>query len=191
MATRSTFHASEVGMRSQWMFLLPKGIRFLKNSGLMMLSVLFLSACGGDQSPAAAKVSEHKATPTAQAEPVDSADNKGETAYKAKVDKEVNESVVNSLVREWGISEKQARCLLGDLRASQLGRAGSDPAVQAVFEKCRVDPSVAAEANKWIAYYQKYMPSVDDIFLRLLNEGDAFKVDCWIQENTTVRAAKK
>ena len=65
------------------------------------------------------------------------------------------------------------------------------PAIDKFKQAKRVDPSVAAEANKWIAYYQKYMPSVDDIFLRLLSEGDAFKVECWIQENTTVRAAKK
>ena len=65
------------------------------------------------------------------------------------------------------------------------------PAIDKFKQARRVDPSVAAEANKWIAYYQKYMPSVDDIFLRLLSEGDAFKVECWIQESTTVRAAKK
>jgi tetratricopeptide (TPR) repeat protein len=60
------------------------------------------------------------------------------------------------------------------------------------FKKARsVDPSVAAEANKWIKYYQKYMPSVEDIFQRQLNAGDAFYVGCWIQENTTIRPAKK
>lgn len=60
------------------------------------------------------------------------------------------------------------------------------------FRKARsVDPSVSAEANKWITYYQKYMPSVEDIFQRQLNNGDAFRVGCWIQENTTIRPAKK
>ena len=72
---------------------------------------------------------------------VEPAADNGATAYKAKVDKQVSESVVNSMVREWGISEEQARCLLGDLRASQLGLAASDPTVEEVFRKCDVDPA--------------------------------------------------
>ena len=59
------------------------------------------------------------------------------------------------------------------------------------FEKAkRVDPSVASEANKWINRYSKYMPSVEDIFQRQLKEGSSFRVGCWIQETTTVRAAR-
>ena len=91
--------------------------------GLVM--ALSVTACGED-----------KAQTPAEAE-------KGAAEYKARVDKTVSESVVNSLVREWNISEEQARCLLADHRASQLGRVGSDPAVQAAFEKCGVDTSVA------------------------------------------------
>ena len=91
-----------------------------------ILITFTLTACGDDKGAS-----------------VDSTDNSGAAAYKAKVDKKVSDSVVNSLVREWGISKKQAQCLLADLRASQLGRAGTDPAVQAVFDKCGVDPSVA------------------------------------------------
>jgi tetratricopeptide (TPR) repeat protein len=65
------------------------------------------------------------------------------------------------------------------------------PAIDKFRKAKAVDPSVAAEANKWIAYYQKYMPSVEDIFQRQLKAGDAFKVGCWIQENTTIRPATK
>ena len=65
------------------------------------------------------------------------------------------------------------------------------PAIDKFRKAKRVDPSVAAEANKWIAYYQKYMPSVEDIFQRQLNEGDSFRVGCWIQESTTIRPANK
>lgn len=53
----------------------------------------------------------------------------------------------------------------------------------------RIDPSVAAEANKWINQYSQYMPKKEDIFQRRINAGDTFKVPCWIQENTTVRTA--
>jgi tetratricopeptide (TPR) repeat protein len=54
----------------------------------------------------------------------------------------------------------------------------------------RIDPSVADEANKWIGRYAKYMPSKEDVFQRTLNEGDNFRVGCWIQESTKIRAAK-
>lgn len=54
----------------------------------------------------------------------------------------------------------------------------------------RIDPASADEANKWINTYAKYMPSKEDVFQRNLKEGDSFRVGCWIQENTTIRAAK-
>ena len=54
----------------------------------------------------------------------------------------------------------------------------------------RIDPSVAAEANKWINRYAKYMPSKEDVFQRTLKEGDSFRVGCWIQESTKIRSAK-
>lgn len=54
----------------------------------------------------------------------------------------------------------------------------------------RVDSSVASEANKLINRYRKFMPTTEDIFQRSLKEGQAFRVPCWIQENTTIRAAK-
>ena len=92
----------------------------------IFLLTFTLAACGDNNDPAA-----------------ESSTDNGAAEYKAKVDKQVSESVVNSLVREWGISDEQVRCLLGDLRPSQLERAGSDPAVRAVFDKCGVDPAVA------------------------------------------------
>lgn len=52
-----------------------------------------------------------------------------------------------------------------------------------------IDPSAAAEANKWISRYRKYMPSREDIFQRNLTEGSSFYVGCWIQETTKIRAA--
>lgn len=64
------------------------------------------------------------------------------------------------------------------------------PAIDKFEQAKRVDPTVAAEANKWINQYQKYMPSVEDIFQRQMKEGSSFTVGCWIQEKTTVRAAR-
>jgi tetratricopeptide (TPR) repeat protein len=51
----------------------------------------------------------------------------------------------------------------------------------------RIDPSVSSEANELINLYAQYMPKKEDIFQRTLKEGDKFKVECWIQETTTIR----
>ena len=52
-----------------------------------------------------------------------------------------------------------------------------------------IDPNSAKEANKWIGQYARFMPSKEDIFQRNLKEGSTFKVGCWIQETTKIRAA--
>ena len=58
-------------------------------------------------------------------------------------------------------------------------------------EAKRVDSSVSSEANKLIQRYEVYMPSKADIFSRpTVTQGGTFKVKCWIQETTKVRAAK-
>ncbi len=64
------------------------------------------------------------------------------------------------------------------------------PAIDKWNQAKRVDPSVTAEANKWIQRYEQYMPSREDVFQRTLQEGASFRVGCWIQENTTIRSAK-
>ena len=64
------------------------------------------------------------------------------------------------------------------------------PAIDMWQKAKRVDPGVAAEANKWIKRYSQYMPDVEDIFQRGLKEGEKFFVPCWIQEWTTIRTAK-
>lgn len=53
-----------------------------------------------------------------------------------------------------------------------------------------IDPEARAEANKFIGKYAQYMPSKEDIFIRGLKEGGTFRVPCWIQRNTKIRAAK-
>ncbi len=64
------------------------------------------------------------------------------------------------------------------------------PAIDQFQYAKQIDPTVADEANKWINRYAQYMPSVEDIFQRQLKEGSSFKVGCWIQESTTIRAAR-
>ena len=65
------------------------------------------------------------------------------------------------------------------------------PAIDKFKYAKRIDSSVAKEANKLIRSYQRFMPSIDDIFQRTYKEGQKFKVGCWINETTTIRAAKK
>jgi len=62
------------------------------------------------------------------------------------------------------------------------------PAVDMWVRARSIDPSVAAEANKWIGRYSQFMPSREDIFIRNLSPGQSFFVGCWIQESTTIRA---
>ena len=60
------------------------------------------------------------------------------------------------------------------------------------FEQARnVDPAAASEANKLIRQYEQYMPDREEIHQRLLKEGDEFRVGCWINETTRIRAARK
>lgn len=64
------------------------------------------------------------------------------------------------------------------------------PAIDKFEYAKRIDPSVASEANKWIARYEQYMPSMEDIFQRRLEVNSSFSVGCWIQEKTTIRPAR-
>lgn len=61
------------------------------------------------------------------------------------------------------------------------------PAIDKWQQAKRIEPGLAAEANKLINRYTQYMPSKADIFQRNMKEGDSFKVGCWIQETTRVR----
>jgi phage tail protein X len=53
-----------------------------------------------------------------------------------------------------------------------------------------VDSSVESDANSKIAQYSKFYPAASDLFFRDMQEGSSYTVGCWINENTTVRAAK-
>lgn len=61
------------------------------------------------------------------------------------------------------------------------------PAIDKWQQAKRIDPSLAAKANKLINQYRQYMPSKGDVFQRGLKIGDTFQVECWIQESTKIR----
>jgi len=63
------------------------------------------------------------------------------------------------------------------------------PALDMWYKAKSIDPAAAPEANKFINRYSKYMPNKEDIFIRSLKVGDSYKVPCWIQRTTKIRAS--
>lgn len=51
-----------------------------------------------------------------------------------------------------------------------------------------VDPSTTERADELIDTYSQYFPDVETIFFYGFEEGDPYKVECWINETTTVRS---
>jgi len=88
-----------------------------------------LVSCGGDQGSSGESS-------------VDEATSDAVVEYKKKVSAKLSESMVNSFVRDFGITEDQARCLLSTITTSEMMRAETDPDVQARVRACDVDPAV-------------------------------------------------
>lgn len=95
----------------------------------------------------------------------------------------------------WG----QPYIFIGDLYAMSAKKCGDNDLTKKVaywaavdkYKKARkVDPELAELANKRIHTYEVYFPSKEVLFFYALNPGDKYTVDCWINEVTTVRAAK-
>jgi tetratricopeptide (TPR) repeat protein len=89
--------------------------------------------------------------------------------------------------------------LIGDMYAASADKCGTNDLTSKVAYWAAIDKYVQAKradseltdlANKRIATYSKYFPAMDKIFFHDLKEGDSYKVGCWINETTTVRAAK-
>jgi len=89
--------------------------------------------------------------------------------------------------------------LIGDAYAASSKECGDDEltkkagywaAVDKYVQAKRLDPSVAETADKRIAQTSAAFPTQETIFFHGLKVGDPYKVECWIQENTTVRAAR-
>jgi tetratricopeptide (TPR) repeat protein len=60
-------------------------------------------------------------------------------------------------------------------------------AIDAWMKAKNTDPAFAAEANKMINQYARFMPNKEDVFIRGLKSGEKFFVGCWIQESTLIR----
>lgn len=63
-------------------------------------------------------------------------------------------------------------------------------AVDKYIEAKSIDPTVTEEANSLIERFSKYFPNVEDAFFYGYQEGQDYKVGCWINEDTKVRTRK-
>lgn len=88
--------------------------------------------------------------------------------------------------------------VIGDLYASTAKQCGDGDfyskvaywaAVDKYIKAKNVDPDVADLASTKINTFMQYFPATEQIFFHDLKEGDAFKVECWINETTKVRAS--
>ncbi|MCF8302834.1 MAG: hypothetical protein K9I94_06115 [Bacteroidales bacterium] len=88
--------------------------------------------------------------------------------------------------------------LIGNLYAASAEQCGDNKLTNKVaywvavdmYQKAKnVDPTVSDVAGDLIKSYRQQFPTAETIFFYDLNEGDSYKVDCWINRTTTVRAA--
>ena len=88
--------------------------------------------------------------------------------------------------------------IIAQLYAESTKQFTGDIESKAVFwvavDKCikakQIDPSVAERANGLISIYSQHYPSTETIFFNDYAEGQSFTVGGWINETTTIRAAK-
>jgi len=90
--------------------------------------------------------------------------------------------------------------IIGDLYAESAKDCGDNEltsrvafwaAVDKYYKAKQTDPELAPEADKRISTYSAYFPPAATIFFYTLKEGDTYRVECWINEDTKIRAAKQ
>ena len=96
-------------------------------------------------------------------------------------------------------NDGQPYILIGDMYAASAKDCGTDDltkkvaywaAVDKYIKAKKVDPELAESMNKRINSYQAHFPPTEVLFFHALKEGDKYTVGCWINEVTTIRAAK-
>ncbi|WP_231372707.1 tetratricopeptide repeat protein [Aureivirga sp. CE67] len=85
--------------------------------------------------------------------------------------------------------------LIGSMYASSANSCGSDEfekrmvyvaALNKMQQAKNVDPSIAAKANRYIKAYKKQIPTKKSVFVRGIEAGSPFKINCWIGETVSV-----
>ena len=116
-----------------------KNLQMLRVYTLILFMALGQTACGGDKAPTEEQITTTNTTSNNSG----AATSEQTEAYRANVSNQLNDSYLNSMVRNWNISREQAECLLGDHKMTEILRgAEKDPAIRSVIEDCGVDPSV-------------------------------------------------
>ncbi len=85
--------------------------------------------------------------------------------------------------------------IIGQLYGTSISDCGSIKLPKAIywlaidmFKKAKsIDPSLEEVANKSIANYSQHFPNKEDAFFLGINEGDTYKVECWINASTIAR----
>jgi tetratricopeptide (TPR) repeat protein len=90
--------------------------------------------------------------------------------------------------------------IIGEMYAASANQCGENELTRAVAYWAAVDkfiqarnvnnndPVVQERATNMINTYRQYFPPMDIIFFHLLTPGESYRVDCWINETTTIRA---
>ena len=93
-----------------------------------------------------------------------------------------------------------AYAFIGDLYAQSASKCGNNVLTKAVaywaavdkYEQAkRVEPDLTTSMNKRIVIYRQHFPTTENLFFYNLKPGQKYKVGCWINEETKVRAASK
>ncbi|MBU1014425.1 MAG: hypothetical protein KKG99_15610 [Bacteroidetes bacterium] len=93
----------------------------------------------------------------------------------------------------------EAYILIGDLYGMTAKDCGDNELTSRVgywaavdkYEKAKqVDPELAEIANDRIRKYAIHFPTTETIFFYNYQEGDMYKIECWINETTKIRGAK-
>ncbi len=92
-----------------------------------------------------------------------------------------------------------AYILIGDMYAESANKCGDNDltkkvaywaAVDKYIQAKKADPELTDAMNKRIAIYKAHFPTTETLFFYNMKVGDKYKVPCWINEETTVRASK-
>lgn len=87
--------------------------------------------------------------------------------------------------------------LIGNIYAASSESCGEEEfqqkavywaAVDKFIKAKAIDPDLTDDANRFIEAYRPHFPDNETIFFQGYKEGDTYKVGCWINENTSVRA---
>jgi tetratricopeptide (TPR) repeat protein len=91
--------------------------------------------------------------------------------------------------------------LIGEMYAATANECGDDELTSKVAYWAAVDkftqalnvdkdPAVQERAEQLISTYRQYFPDVETTFMYGLNEGEVYRIECWINEITKVRSRK-